>query len=169
MPSYVFSDHPFCMLTIPSTVCVAEAGELLVVEVSLVVEDVVLVVLVLASRKRLANILILWATIRNPVSVPTAVVVVLVESAAGMEVVACRYVKGTSTKGISVVKKCGFLFFVVEATSLAVNVTGLVVEAADVALLVADVVFADLALVSGVGGAAGAGADEPQKSGPVPH
>jgi hypothetical protein len=85
------------------------------------------------------------------------------------------------------VKKCGFLFFVVEGTSLAVNETALVVEA-DVALVVADVaftggtlvvaadvdsvadvVFIDVALDAGAGGAAGAGADEPQKSGPVPH
>jgi hypothetical protein len=90
MPSYIFSDHPFCTLTIPSTVCVAEGGELLVAEVLLVVENVVLVVLVLASRRRLAKILILWATFRNAVAVPMAVVVALVGSAAGMEVVSCR-------------------------------------------------------------------------------
>lgn len=133
----------------------------MVTEVWLVVVDVVLVVLLLASRRRLAKILILLATFRNALAVPMAVVVALVGSAAGVEVVSCRYVKGTSIKGISVVKKCGFLFLVVEGTSLAVNVTALVVEAADVAFVVVDVVFTDVAL--------DAGAEEPQKSGPVPH
>ena len=110
----------------------------------------------------------------------------------------CRNVKGTSTKGISVVKACGSAFIalalavtvtasaVIVTTLLADNGTPLVSDVADVALVV-DVVFTDVALdvvdvdldVADVvldfalgadaGGAAAAGADLPQKSAPVPH
>lgn len=88
-----------------------------------------------------------------PVTVTTeALVVVLVGAAADMDVVSCRYVKGTSTKGISVVKKYGSLLEVVEDTSLTVNDRALVAGAAlvsddfDVALVVD--VFTDVASVA---------------------
>lgn len=105
----------------------------------------------------------------------------------------CRNVKGTSTKGTSVVKACGFAFFcaalalAVTVTAAAVIVTTLladngaffVSDVANVALVV-EVVFTDVALdvvdvalvaalVADAGGTAAAGADEPQKSAPVPH
>lgn len=108
----------------------------------------------------------------------------LVGAAADVDMVSCRYVKGTSTKGISVVKKCASAFFVlvgdlalaVTVTASAVIVTKLLADngtflvsaGMDVAL-VADIVFTDVALVPGAGGTAGAGADDPQKSAPVPH
>jgi hypothetical protein len=73
-----------------------------------------------------------------------------------------RYVKGTSTQDVSVVKACESAFFadlavtvtasaVIVATLLADNGTPLVSDVADVALVV-DVVFADVALDADAGG-----------------
>lgn len=109
----------------------------------------------------------------------------------------CRNVKGTSTKSTSVVKACGFAFFcaalafAVTVTAAAVIVTTLLADngaffVSDVANVVlgVEVVFTDVALdvvdvaldaalgaalVADAGGTAAAGADEPQKSAPVPH
>lgn len=182
------------------TVLVAEALVVVVlIDVLVVVANLALVVVVVVGtivfRSWLAKILIFWATFRkSPESVAA-----LVGEAANVDMVSsgCRNVKGTSTKGISVVKACESAFFAALALAVTVTASAVIVttlladngtpsEVADVALVVY-VVFTDVvsdvvsdvalgaalvaALVVDAGStaAAAAGADETQKSAPVPH
>ena len=197
MPSNIFSDQPLGTVTTPLTVFVTDA---LVVVAGLALV-VVLVVEAIVFRSWLAKSLIFSAAFRKS----PASVAVLVGAAAVVDIVSsgCRNVKGTSTKGISVVKACGSAFFaalalavtvtasaVIVTTLLADNRTPLVSDVAEVVLAV-DVVFADAALdvadvapdvaldgdlgvedvslVADTGGTTAGGADELQKSAPVPH
>lgn len=206
MPSNIFSDQPLGTVTTPLTVFVTEAlvvvaGFALVVVVAALALVVAVVVETIVFRSWLAKALIFSAAFRkSPASVAA-----LVGAAAVVDMVSseCRNVKGTSTKGMSVVKACGSAFFaalalavtvtasaVIVTTLLADNGTPLVSDVADVALVV-DVVFTDAALVvadvaldvtevavdvaldgasvADTGGTTAGGADEPQKSAPVPH
>lgn len=163
MPSNIFSDQPLDTVTTPLTVFVTEAlvvvaGFALVVVVAGLALVVVVVVVVetIVFRSWLAKPLIFSAAFRkSPASVAA-----LVGAAAVVDMISsgCRNVKGTSTKGMSVVKACGSAFFaalalavtvtasaVIVTTLLADNGTPFVSDVADVALAV-DVVFTDATL-----------------------
>lgn len=114
MPSNIFNDHPLGTVTTPFTVFVTDALVVMdLTDVFAVVAGLALVVVVVVEtivfRSWLAKTLIFSAALRkSPESVA-----VLVGAAAVVDMVSsgCRNVKGTSTKGISVVKACGSAFF----------------------------------------------------------
>lgn len=114
MPSNIFSDHPPGTVTTPFTVLVAAAlVVVLLADVLAVVAGLALVVVVVVEtivfRSWLAKALIFSAGFRKS----PEPVVTLVGAAAVVDMVSseCWNVKGTSTKGISVVKACGSAFF----------------------------------------------------------